>query len=89
MSRPTALRDAGDFDGLRACVRTSGSVSSIRCSNAKSVQTSGAILRARLIDEINEKLDSLRFYRLGANWQSRIEHVGAKAAYDPDGPLMF
>lgn len=48
-----------------------------------------AILRARLIDEINEKLDSLRFYRLGANWRSRIEHVGAKAAYDPDGPLMF
>ena len=48
-----------------------------------------AKLRARLLDEIDEQTDSLRFYRLGANWRSRIEHVGAKAAYDPDGPLVF
>ena len=48
-----------------------------------------AMLRARLIDEIDEQADSLRFYRLGANWRSRVEHVGNKAAYDPDGPLAF
>ena len=47
------------------------------------------MLRARLMDEIDEQADSLRFYRLGANWRSRIEHVGNKAAYDPDGPLVF
>ena len=41
------------------------------------------------MDEIDKKFDSLRFYRLGANWRSRIEHVGSKAAYDPDGPLVF
>ena len=46
-------------------------------------------LRARLMDEIDEKADSLRFYRLGANWHSRVEHVGNKPAYDPDGPLVF
>ena len=48
-----------------------------------------AVLRARLMDEIDEQLDSLRFYRLGANWRSRVEHVGNKTAYDPDGPLVF
>lgn len=48
-----------------------------------------AALRARLTDEIDEQYDSLRFYRLGANWRSRVEHVGSKRAYDPDGPLVF
>ena len=46
-------------------------------------------LRARLIRTIDEQSDSLRFYRLGANWRGRVEHVGAKAPYDPDGPLVF
>ena len=46
-------------------------------------------LRARLVDEIDENADSLRFYRLGANWRSRVEHVGSKTPYDPDGPLVF
>ena len=46
-------------------------------------------LKARLISEIDKDKDSLRFYRMGANWRSRIEHVGAKKAYDPDGPLVF
>ena len=48
-----------------------------------------AMLRARLMDEIDEREDSLRFYRLGANWRSRVEHVGNKGAYDPDSPLVF
>ena len=47
-----------------------------------------ARLRARLIEEIDEDVDSLRFYRLGANWRPRVEHCGAKPAYDPDGPLV-
>ena len=47
------------------------------------------MLRARLIDEIDEKEDSLRFYRLGSNWSSRVEHVGTKKSYDPDGPLVI
>ena len=45
-------------------------------------------VRARLIKEISEANDSLRFYFLGDNWQRRIEHVGAKASYDPQGPLI-
>lgn len=45
-------------------------------------------LRKRLIDEINPKEDSLRFYFLGANWKGRVEHVGTKPSYDPEGPLI-
>lgn len=48
-----------------------------------------AALRTRLIHEIDPETDSLRFYRLGANWRARVEHVGGKAAYDPGGPLVF
>ena len=46
-------------------------------------------VRARLIDEIDETEDSLRFYRLGAEGKRRIEHIGAKAVTDLDGPLLF
>jgi len=46
-------------------------------------------LRQQLLDEIDEDTDSLRFYFLGANWQRRVEHVGAKPATDLNGPLVF
>ena len=46
-------------------------------------------LRAKLVATIDEEKDSLRFYFLGANWQRRVEHVGAKEALDPEGPLIF
>lgn len=47
-----------------------------------------AALRQRLIDTIKPGEDSLRFYFLGKNWKSRVEHVGAKPTYDPEGPLI-
>ena len=47
-----------------------------------------ADLRKQLIDEYKEDEDSLRFYFLGKNWQRRVEHVGAKPTYDPEGPLI-
>lgn len=46
-------------------------------------------LRARLIAEIDPEIDSLRFYRLGAEGRRRLEHVGAKPTLDLDGPLVF
>jgi CRISPR-associated protein Cas2 len=46
-------------------------------------------LRARLITEIDPTVDSLRFYRLGAEGRSRMEHVGAKPTLDLEGPLVF
>lgn len=39
--------------------------------------------------EIDPDLDSLRYYYLGRNWRKRVEHVGAKQAYDPEGPLII
>ena len=45
-------------------------------------------LRQTLIDEIDPAEDSLRFYLLGKNWTRRVEHVGAKPSYDPEGPLI-
>lgn len=46
-------------------------------------------LRAKLLATMDEEKDSLRFYFLGANWRKRVEHVGAKAGYDPQGPLIL
>ena len=45
-------------------------------------------LRARLVSEIDPDQDSLRFYFLGKNWKRRVEHVGAKPTYDPEGLLI-
>ena len=47
-----------------------------------------AKLRQRLVTEADPDQDSLRFYFLGKNWKQRIEHVGAKPSYDPEGPLI-
>jgi CRISPR-associated protein Cas2 len=44
--------------------------------------------RAQLVGEISAAEDSLRFYFLGDRWKGRIEHVGAKPSYDPQGPLI-
>ena len=45
-------------------------------------------LRQQLVAEIEEATDSLRFYFLGGHWRNRVEHVGAKSSYDPQGPLV-
>lgn len=45
-------------------------------------------LRAKLEAEIEPCEDSLRYYFLGDNWHRRVEHVGAKPTYDPEGPLI-
>jgi CRISPR-associated protein Cas2 len=49
-----------------------------------------AALKHRLITLIDEEQDSLRFYHLGANWQQRVEHVGAKPTLDlRNDPLVI
>lgn len=45
--------------------------------------------KAKLLDIIDPKTDSLRFYHLGSNWHHRVEHHGAKQGYDVDGPLIL
>lgn len=38
---------------------------------------------------INQEEDSLRFYYLGNNWEKRIEHIGAKKTYNPEGVIII
>jgi CRISPR-associated protein Cas2 len=46
------------------------------------------VFRQRLIEEIDPEQDSLRFYFLGAKWRHKVEHIGAKKAFDQEGPLI-
>lgn len=46
-------------------------------------------LKSRLEDIIDKKKDSLRFYYLGNNWKRRVEHIGAKSTYDPEGVIII
>lgn len=48
-----------------------------------------AMLRQKLMDEIDPELDSLRFYFLGSNWKRRVEHIGAKESIDFEEPLIL
>jgi CRISPR-associated protein Cas2 len=48
-----------------------------------------AMLRARLLAEIDPAADSLRFYHLGADGRRRVEHIGAKPALNLEGPLII
>jgi CRISPR-associated protein Cas2 len=47
-----------------------------------------AQVRKKLESIIDPEKDSLRYYFLGSNWKRRVEHVGAKESYDPEGVLM-
>ena len=42
-----------------------------------------------LLKLIDEKQDSLRFYYLGNNWEHRVEHIGAKPTYNPEGVIII
>jgi len=46
-------------------------------------------LRNKLIRNIDKEKDSLRFYFLGSNWKKRVEHIGAKPGYDPEGTIII
>lgn len=42
-------------------------------------------IKHELLGIIDLKKDSLRLYRLGNNYQNRIEQYGKKQSYDPEG----
>lgn len=46
-------------------------------------------LKSKLCELIDPEQDSLRFYYLGRNWQTKVEHVGAKPVLDLNGPLIL
>ena len=48
-----------------------------------------AKVKAELLKIIDFEKDSLRFYNLGNNYSSKIEHYGAHQTYDPEGFLSL
>lgn len=47
-----------------------------------------AELKSKLNNLIDTDKDSIRFYNLGSNWKNRVEHIGAKEPFDPEGILI-
>lgn len=47
------------------------------------------MLKKKLSDEIDEEKDSLRFYYLGNNHQTKVEHIGAKLTLSVEDELIF
>jgi len=46
-------------------------------------------LKSMLTDIIDEELDSLRFYYLGNNHRTKIEHIGVDKGIDMEQPLIY
>lgn len=51
--------------------------------------TQYTVLKKKLLEVADLERDSIRFYRLGNNYKSRIEHFGVKESLDLEGPLLF
>lgn len=74
-------------------------VAKICCNYGQRVQNSvfecnldSALLvkvKNKLLKVIDLKEDSIRFYNLGNNYNSRIEQYGKKISYDPEGTLIL
>ena len=47
------------------------------------------LLQHKLCEIMDEKKDTLRFYYLGNNYKTKIEHFGVKPGYEPEGVLMI
>ncbi len=45
-------------------------------------------LKDRLVKLIDPEQDSLRFYYLGNKWERKVEHIGAKKTYNPEGVII-
>jgi CRISPR-associated protein Cas2 len=51
--------------------------------------TQFAALKIELANIIDQDQDSLRFYQLGNNYKTKVEHIGVKESVDIEGPLIF
>lgn len=47
------------------------------------------VLQNELLKIADLEKDSLRFYNLGAKYNTKIEHFGTKVTYDPQSVLLF
>ena len=46
------------------------------------------LVKDKLVKIIDAELDSLRFYELGNNYKSKVEHYGAKPSFDVTDTLI-
>lgn len=51
--------------------------------------TQFATLKIELAKIIDKEMDSLRFYQLGNNYKTKVEHIGIKESIDLESPLIF
>ena len=47
------------------------------------------LLQNKLMNIMDSEKDSLRFYRLGNHYQTKIEHFGTHETYQPEGFLSI
>lgn len=47
------------------------------------------LMQNELTAVIDSQVDSLRFYRLGKNYKTKVKHIGAKPSIDIEGALIF
>ena len=47
------------------------------------------ILKKKLLEEIDDEKDSLRFYNIGNSHKAKVEHIGIKESIDVEKPLIF
>ena len=46
-------------------------------------------LKEELLKIMDKDADSMRFYYLGNHWKQKIEHIGVKKGYDPEGTIII
>lgn len=47
------------------------------------------LLKSELEEIVDKEKDSLRFYYLGNKYQTKVEQVGKKRGYEPEGTLIL
>lgn len=52
-------------------------------------QAQSVMLKSLLTDIIDDKVDSLRFYYLGNNYRTKVEHIGVERGIAVDQPLFL
>lgn len=64
--------------------RVQNSVFECKIDSAQFVQ-----LKSKILEIVDLKVDSVRFYFLGNEWDGRVEHHGAKQSLNMDGLLII
>lgn len=47
------------------------------------------VFKAALVELIDKEVDSLRFYQMGNNYKSKVEHFGRALQWNQDDILLF